>query len=39
VLKSTADFLVAQKSIRAAPDIDAFHKAINTTFLAQAAKA
>jgi taurine transport system substrate-binding protein len=39
VLKSTADFLVAQKSIRAAPSLDAFHKAINTTFLAQAAKA
>jgi taurine transport system substrate-binding protein len=39
VLKSTADFLVAQKSIRAAPGLDAFEKAINTTFLAQAAKA
>jgi taurine transport system substrate-binding protein len=39
VLKSTADFLVAQKSIRAAPDLDAFQKAINTTFLEQAAKA
>ncbi len=39
VLKSTADFLVAQKSIRAAPDLDAFGKAINTTFLQQAAKA
>jgi taurine transport system substrate-binding protein len=39
VLKSTADFLVAQKSIRAAPDLAAFQNAINTTFLAQAAKA
>jgi taurine transport system substrate-binding protein len=39
VLKSTADFLVAQKSIRAAPGLDAFEKAINTTFLQQAAKA
>ena len=39
VLKSTADFLVAQKSIRSAPKLDAFQKAINTTFLAQAAKA
>jgi taurine transport system substrate-binding protein len=39
VLKSTADFLVAQKSIRSAPNLDAFEKAINTTFLAQAAKA
>jgi taurine transport system substrate-binding protein len=39
VLKSTADFLVEQKSIRAAPDVEAFQKAINTNFLAQAAKA
>ena len=39
VLKSTADFLVAQKSIRSAPGLDAFQKAINTTFLAQANKA
>jgi taurine transport system substrate-binding protein len=39
VLKSTADFLVAQKSIRSAPELDAFQKGINTTFLAQAAKA
>ncbi len=39
VLKRTADFLVAQKSIKAAPDLAAFQKAINTTFLAQAAKA
>jgi len=39
VLKRTADFLVVQKSIKAAPDLGAFQKAINTTFLAQAAKA
>jgi taurine transport system substrate-binding protein len=39
VLKRTADFLVEQKSIKAAPDLAAFQKAINTTFLAQAAKA
>jgi taurine transport system substrate-binding protein len=39
VLKRTADFLVVQKSIKAAPDLAAFQKAINTTFLAQAAKA
>jgi taurine transport system substrate-binding protein len=38
VLKSTADFLVTQKSIRSAPGLDAFQKAINTTFLALAAK-
>jgi len=36
VLKSTADFLVEQKSIRAAPPIDAFAKAINTSYLAKA---
>jgi hypothetical protein len=28
-----------QKSIKAAPDLGSFQKAINTTFLAQAAKA
>jgi len=39
VLKRTADFLVAQKSIKAAPDLTAFHHGINTIFLAQAAKA
>lgn len=39
VLKSTADFLVRKKSIRSAPGLDSFQKAINTTFLAQAAKA
>jgi taurine transport system substrate-binding protein len=36
VLKRTADFLVTQKSIRSAPDLPAFQKAINTTFLAKA---
>jgi taurine transport system substrate-binding protein len=39
VLKSTADFLVAQKSIRTAPGLEVFQQAINTTFMAQAAKA
>ena len=39
VLKSTADFLVAQKSIRSAPELDAFQKAINTSYLAQASRA
>jgi len=39
VLKSTADFLVTQKSIRSAPGIEAFRKAIDTSFLAHAAKA
>lgn len=38
VLKSTADFLVEQKSIRAAPDVAAFQKAINPSFLAMALK-
>ena len=38
VLKRTADFLVEQKSIKSAPDLPVFQKAINTTFLAQAAK-
>jgi taurine transport system substrate-binding protein len=36
VLKGTADFLVEQKSIRKAPDVDAFAKAINTSYLAKA---
>jgi taurine transport system substrate-binding protein len=36
VLKSSADFLVAQKSIRSAPGIEAFNKAINTKYLAMA---
>ena len=39
ILKHTADFLVEQKSIRSAPGLDAFQKAVNTTFLEQAAKA
>ncbi len=39
VLKSTADFLVAQKSIRSAPGLDVFEQAINTTFMRQAANA
>ena len=36
VLKGTADFLVEQKSIRKAPDVAAFEKAINTTYLVKA---
>ena len=36
VLKSTADFLVEQRSIKRAPDLDAFQKATNTTFLKNA---
>jgi len=36
VLKRTADFLVTQKSIRSAPDLAVFQKAINTTFLTKA---
>ena len=36
VLKGTADFLVEQKSIRKAPDVDVFAKAINTSYLAKA---
>jgi taurine transport system substrate-binding protein len=35
VLKGTADFLVEQKSIRAAPALSAFVKAINTSYLAK----
>jgi taurine transport system substrate-binding protein len=35
-LKSTADFLVAQKSIKSAPALDAFQKATRTEFLAKA---
>ncbi len=38
VLKRTADFLVEQKSIRSAPPLAAFQKAINTTFLQQAVR-
>ena len=36
VLKGTADFLVEQKSIRSAPAVSAFAKAINTSYLAKA---
>ena len=36
VLKGTADFLVEQKSIKTAPGLDAFQKAINTDFLTKA---
>jgi taurine transport system substrate-binding protein len=39
VLKRTADFLVELKSIRSAPDLNAFQQAINTSFLAQVANA
>jgi taurine transport system substrate-binding protein len=35
-LKSTADFLVEQRSIRTAPGLDAFQKAINTDFIVKA---
>jgi taurine transport system substrate-binding protein len=38
VLKGTADFLVQQKSIRSAPSVSAFQKAINTRFIEQALK-
>ena len=36
VLKRTADFLVEQKSIRSAPELAAFSKGINTSFLSKA---
>lgn len=36
VLKGTADFLVEQKSIRSAPAVEAFGKAIDTSYLAKA---
>lgn len=36
VLKDTADFLVQQRSIKRAPEIDAFQAAIDTSFLKQA---
>ena len=36
VLKSTADFLVEQKSIKSAPAVAAFQKAINISFLQKA---
>lgn len=35
-LKSTADFLVHQRSIRSAPKLEAFQKAIDTSYLAKA---
>lgn len=35
-LKSTADFLVGQRSIRHAPGLQAFQKAIDTSYLAKA---
>lgn len=38
-LKDTADFLVEQKSITSAPDLDAFKDAINTSYLEAAAGA
>lgn len=37
-LKSTADFLVEQKSIEKAPDLEAFQKAINPKFIENALK-
>ncbi len=36
VLKGTADFLVEQKSIKSAPGLEAFQKAIDTSYLAKA---
>lgn len=38
VLKTTADFLVEQKSIRKAPDLATFEKGIDTSLLAKVAK-
>lgn len=35
-LKATADFLVEQRSIKSAPALDVFHKAINTDFVSKA---
>lgn len=35
-LKSTADFLAEQRSIRSAPTLDVFQKAINTSFMSKA---
>jgi taurine transport system substrate-binding protein len=37
VLERTSKFLVEQKSIRSAPDLGVFQKAINTTFLSKVA--
>ena len=36
VLQGTAKFLVAQRSIRSAPPVEAYRRAINTAPLAQA---
>jgi taurine transport system substrate-binding protein len=36
VLKGTADFLVEQRSIRSAPNLEAFQRAINTEYLQRA---
>ncbi len=36
VLKGTADFLVEQRSIKSAPAVEAFQKAIDTTYLKKA---
>ena len=36
VLKGTADFLVAQRSIKSAPGLEAFQKATNTEYLQKA---
>jgi taurine transport system substrate-binding protein len=38
VLKETADFLVSQKTIKSAPDLAAFEKAVNPAYLEKAAK-
>jgi taurine transport system substrate-binding protein len=36
VLKGTADFLVEQRSIKTAPPVEAFQKAIDTGYLKKA---
>ena len=38
VLKETADFLVSQKTIKSAPDLAAFQKAVNPSYLEKAVK-
>ena len=38
VLKETADFLVSQKTIKSAPDLAAFEKAVNPSYLEKALK-
>lgn len=38
VLKDTADFLVAQKTIKGAPDLAAFEKVVNPSYLEKALK-